>query len=193
MADIDRSPQCDWSKTGLTIEALVREYYTYVLRLANTILLETHEAEDAAQETFIAANRALSSYRAEAQVTTWLTAIAVNVCRGHLRKRKILQGLQLVVGGLQVLAGRPVLPEEATIQNEADRQLCLEINSLDEKHRIPIILRYVQGLTTPEIAAALGISEGTVRSRLYYARHTLSERLGNLNQREESSDESVSS
>ena len=193
VTEYERSTQEAGAVAGLTIEGLLRGHYAYVLRLANSILEDAQEAEDAAQETFIAANRALSSYRADAQVTTWLTAIAVNVCRGHLRRRKIRLGLQLILGGLQVLAGRPVLPEEAAVQNEADRQLWQAVDSLDEKHRLPIILHYVHDLTAPEIAAALGISQGTVHSRLHYAHQKLSERLGSLNRREESIDESVSS
>ena len=193
MTKSDVSQPYDWSTTGLTIEALVQGQYAFVRRLAYSILEDAQEAEDAAQETFIAASRALSNYRGEGQVRTWLVSIAVNLCRDRLRRRKVRQAMQLIFSGLQILAGRPVSPEETVVQNEADRELWQAVDNLDEKHRMPIVLRYGHEMTVPEIAAALGISQGTVHSRLYYARQILSERLGNLHLQEESSDESVSS
>ena len=70
------------------IEALVREYYEYVLRLCLSVLDDATEADDAAQETFISAARDLPGYRGEAEPKTWLYAIAINTCRGRLRKRR---------------------------------------------------------------------------------------------------------
>ena len=69
-------------------------------------------------------------------------------------------------------------PEEAAAQNEAHRQLWQAVDSLDEKHRLPVILRYVHELTVAEIAASLGTNEGTIHSRLHYARKALLDRLG---------------
>ena len=71
------------------IEALVAAHYPYIHRLATSILDDHHEADDAAQDTFIAACRTLDTYRGEANLKTWLTAIALNVCRSRLRKRKM--------------------------------------------------------------------------------------------------------
>jgi RNA polymerase sigma-70 factor (ECF subfamily) len=158
-------------------EALVREYYRYVLRLCLSMLDDSTEAEDAAQETFIAAARNLPGYRGEAEPKTWLYAIAVNTCRGRLRKRRARHRLENSLRAVYSLFQRTADPEQVTIQNEADWQVWQAVDSLGEKHRLPVILRYVHELSTPEIAAILNLSEGTVHSRLHYARQHLYKRL----------------
>ena len=170
------------TETERRLEALVGEYYAYVRRLALTILDDgsaeaSAEADDAAQETFITAHRALAGFRGRASLKTWLTAIAVNACRARLRKRKLRRTLQSTLRGLH-LAQRLASPEETALQNEARRHLWQAVDSLDQKHRLPVILRYVHALTVPEIAASLGTNEGTIHSRLHYARKTLLDRLG---------------
>lgn len=175
-----------------SLEALVGEYYAYIRRLALTILDDgqgdaSAEAEDAAQETFITAHRSLAGFRGRASLKTWLTAIAVNACRGRLRKRRLRQTLQATLQGLH-LARQPESPEETAVENEARRQLWQAVDGLDEKHRLPVILRYVHELSVAEIAASLGASEGTIHSRLHYARKALLDRLEAGD--EEASDES---
>src|SRR5688500_15717779 len=70
------------------IEALVEAHHAEIYRLAHSILDDPYEADEATQDTFIAALRGLKSYRAESSLRTWLFTIAVNVCRGRLRKQK---------------------------------------------------------------------------------------------------------
>ena len=178
---LDRTVTHDTAESAQALESLVREYYAYIRRLALTILDDgsaeaAAEAEDAAQETFITAHRALASFRGRARLKTWLTAIAVNACRARLRKRRLRQALQSTLRGLH-LAQQMASPEEAAAQNEAHRHLWQAVDSLDEKHRLPVLLRYVHDLTVPEIAASLGTNEGTVHSRLHYARKALLDRL----------------
>lgn len=158
-------------------EALVREYYRYVFRLCLSVLDDPTEADDAAQETFIAAARNLPGYRGEAEPKTWLYAIAVNNCRGRLRKRQARHRLENSLRAVYSLFQRTSDPEQVTIQDEADWQVCQAVDSLGEKHRLPVILRYVHELSVPEIAAILNMSEGTVHSRLHYARQRLNEHL----------------
>jgi len=158
-------------------EALVREYYRYVLHLCHSVLDDLAEAEDAAQETFIAAARNLSGYRGDSEPRTWLYTIAVNTCRGRLRKRRSRQRLENSLRVISSLFERTADPEQAAIQDEADWQVWQAVDNLSEKHRLPVILRYVHELSAPEIAAILGLSEGTVHSRLHYARQYLQARL----------------
>ncbi len=165
-----------------SFEALVREQYAYIRRLALTILDDggpdsAAEADDATQETFITAYRSLAGFRGHSSLKTWLTAIAVNACRARLRKRKLRRALYVTLRGLHPTQ-RLASPEETAAQNEVDLQLWREVDSLDEKHRLPVILRYVHELTIPEIATSLGMNEGTVHSRLHYARKILLDRLG---------------
>lgn len=173
----------------IEIESLMRAHYPYIHRLAISILDDESEADDAAQETFIAACRSLERFRGEASPRTWLTSIAINACRGRLRKRKIFQTLQSTLQSLHLLRLAPVSPEESALQSESDRRLWQAVDSLDEKHRLPVILFYVHELSVPEIAAVLGTSQGTVHSRLHYARKKLQTELGNLATQEEASDE----
>lgn len=158
-------------------EALVREYYGYVLRLCLSVLDDANEAEDAAQETFISAARDLPGYRGEAEPKTWLYAIAVNTCRGRLRKRRARQRLENSLRAVYSLFQRSADPEQAIVQDEANWHIWRAVNDLGEKHRLPVILRYVHELSTSEIATVLGLSEGTVHSRLHYARQYLHARL----------------
>jgi RNA polymerase sigma-70 factor (ECF subfamily) len=181
-SSLDRTVTHDTAETAQAFESLVREHYAYIRRLALTILDDgsaeaSAEADDAAQETFITAHRALAGFRGRSSLKTWLTTIAVNACRGRLRKRKLRWALQSTLRGLH-LARQVASPEEAAAQNEAHRHLWQAVDSLDEKHRLPVILRYVHEMTVPEIAASLRTNEGTIYSRLHYARKALLDRLG---------------
>ena len=174
----------------LTIEFLVREYFSYIHRLSFSILDDNSEADDAAQETFIHAHQALSGYRAEAELKTWLSAIAINTCRGKLRKRKTRQVLSSMLQVLHLQRLPSTTPEERILQSEIDRSIWAAVDNLDDKHRIPVILRYVHEFNVPEIARILHLNQGTVHSRLHYARQTLHVQLGHLNPRKEVPDES---
>ncbi len=190
MTRIKRSSQQTAENLELSIEHLVDEYYPYIRRLAFSILDDLHDAEDAAQETFVAAHRSLIGFRDEADPKTWLTAIAVNICRGRLRKRKVRQTLTATLQSLHLIRPSAPSPEQAAIQNEADQSIWQAVDALDEKHRIPVILRYVHELKAPDIARILHLRQGTVHSRLHYARRILHSQLGHLNPQEEAPDES---
>lgn len=158
------------------IDMLVQEHRAYIHRLCLSILNDSDEAEDITQETFVAALTGINQFRGEAHIRTWLSAIAINLCRDTLRRRKSRQTLHTVLQGLHLLNPSPQ-PEETYLQNETHTQLWDAVNALDEKHRLPVILHYAHNLPTPEIAQILGLSEGTVYSRLHYARKQL---LGGL-------------
>jgi len=175
----------------LSIERLVGEYYPYIRRLAFSILDDPHDAEDAAQESFVAAHRSLLGFRDEADPKTWLTAIAVNVCRGRLRKRKVRHTLMAALKSLHLIRHSTSTPEQSAIQNEVDRSIWKAVDTLDDKHRIPVILRYVHELNVPEIARILHLRQGTVHSRLHYARRKLHSQLGHLNPHQEVPDETI--
>ena len=99
----------------------------------------------------------------------WLSTIAVNNCRDRLRKRKRQQANLAEWEFLESCRHKGFSPEEAAIKSESDSNLWALVNNLGEKHRIPIILRYVHDLPIREIAEILRIREGTVHSRLHYA------------------------
>lgn len=160
------------------IETLIREHHAYIRRLVLTILDDGSaaaihaeaEADEAAQDTFIAANRAYSGFRGDASVKTWLTRIAVNQCRARLRKRKSRRRMQAAIRTAHGFEAAARSPEESAVESEMYRRLWRAVDSLGEKHRTPVLLRYVHELSVPEIAASLDLPEGTVHSRLHHAR-----------------------
>lgn len=162
----------------LLYEALMVEYYNFINRLSNSILGDACEAEDAAQETFIKAAAHLGDYQFGTSIKSWLAKIAINICRDKLRRLKTRKRLQDVLKLLswQTVQGSPT-PEEAVIGNERHKIIQTVIDRLDEKHRLPILLRYGQGMAISEIAEVLDVNEGTVHSRLHYAHLQLRDRL----------------
>lgn len=162
-------------------EALVREYYSYIYRLAYSILGDPDEAEDASQETFIHAFASLDRYQVGTNLKSWLSTIAVNLCRDQLRRHRTRQTLQGVLQTVERITRRQSSPEEAALHNEQANTLWQAVKGLDEKHRLPIILRFVHGLPAREIAEILHVSEGTIHSRLHYAIRKLQVKLKDLN------------
>ncbi len=164
--------------TGVTVDEFVRAYQAGVYRLAFSILEDSDEAEDAAQEALVAAVGKLDGFRGDSSLRTWVYAIALNVCRRHLQKRRSGQRLIDVLQSWLHLRGESSpRPEEATLALEAQGDVARAVRTLDEKHRLPVILRYYHDLPVAEIAQMLGISEGTVHSRLFTARERLRVRL----------------
>lgn len=156
------------------IEMLVRQYETGVFRLALSIVGDEAEANEITQETFIAALRSLRSYQEKKSFKAWLYTIALNQSRRYLRKRQILERLCTALTNVfSVDAQKQVSPEEAMIENEKEAAIWNELNKLDEKHRIVLILRYFQELSVTEISQILSVNEGTIHSRLHNARERL--------------------
>ena len=152
----------------------VRAHQQSVYRLALSILDDPAEAEEAAQDALVAALNALDMYRGDSAFTTWLYAITLNTCRTRLRKHRSRDRLLDTLKALFHLNGDGVShPEESAIRTEADEAVARAVNSLDEKHRLTVVLRYFNELSIAEIAQLLDISEGTVHSRLFTARERL--------------------
>lgn len=155
------------------IETLVTTHQTVVYRFALSVLDDAAEADEATQDAFLAALRALETYRGEAAFTTWLYTITLNVCRGRLRQRQTRDRLMNSLQRLFRLTPHTPSPEAATVRQETSDALWQAIMALSEKHRLPIVFRYYHDLPVAEIAAILDISEGTVHSRLNTARERL--------------------
>lgn len=166
--ELERLIQSDQAAGARILEGLVEEFYADLYHLAITILRNHAEAEDAAQESLIIASTRLHQYQPGTNLRAWLYTIVVNICRGNLRKRRTRRAIQklLQVSSPSDVKVRP--PEEAALKNEIEQQLWKAVNALSEKHRLPILLRYIYDLSIREIAQILGINEGTVRSRLHY-------------------------
>jgi RNA polymerase sigma-70 factor (ECF subfamily) len=164
------------------IAQLIGTYQLSVFRLALSVLNDSDEANEAAQDTFIAALRALKSYRETSSFKAWICTIALNVSRSRLRKRKTLERLRNTLTDVfQIQSQGSPTVEEAVIGNEEDAALWKTLQKLGEKQRIPIVLRYYHDLSVAEIAEILNIKEGTVHSRLSIGRERLRAALENQN------------
>jgi len=161
----------------LRTEQLVRQYYPYLVRLVQSIVHDAGEAEDIAQETFIAAMLNIDNETENINYKSWLSKIAVNKARDLLRRRKVRDRWQSIwrVSKRSQTNGR--LPEDIASHNETIQQLWLAVESLNEKHKLPIVLRYGQNLSIREISEVLEIKEGTVNSRLHNAQKQLANML----------------
>ncbi len=151
------------------MEAMVSEYGAPVYRLALSILHDPADAQDAVQDTFMQAAAALHRYQVGTNFRAWLFKIAVNNCRMTHRKRAARWALQQAWESLARLTPRQPGAEAQVVQNETRGELWALVDSLDEKHRLVVVLRLANELTVGEISQVLGVSEKTVYSRLYDA------------------------
>lgn len=156
---------------SLAIERLVQTYQRDVYKLALSILDDADEADDATQEIFLSALRALESFHARASFKTWLFSVAINACRNRLQRRRSRGRLEQILQNL--FQPEQAHPEKEAMQRESDSALWQAVRTLDDKHRIPVILRYYHDLPIAEIAEMLGLPIGTIHSRLNHAREKL--------------------
>jgi RNA polymerase sigma-70 factor (ECF subfamily) len=163
----------------LLAQSLLDHYFAPVHRLALSILGDEAEADDVAQETFITALRRLDRYDPQTNLKAWLSTIAVNLSRDKLRRHKARQRWSdLWHGAQRHSGGRARDVEDGQLARAATAALWSAVNALDEKHRLPVILRYANGYAVREIAAVLQVPEGTIHSRLHHACRKLAVALG---------------
>ena len=158
-------------------EEIVQRYQQVAFRTAYLITGSAADAEDAAQEAFMKAYRALGRFRAGAKLRPWLLRIVANEARNRVRASGRRHTAELRV----VEAFRPgdaaPSPEAVAVDAESRRRLLDHVNALDQDDRLVIASRYMLELDVAETAAALGVAEGTVKSRLSRALIKLRARL----------------
>ncbi len=152
----------------LLAESLLDYYFAGIHRLALSILRDEAEADEVAQDTFINALHHIDRYNPDTNMKSWLSTIAVNLCRDRLRRQKS-RVRWLWAGAHRQSAGQSRNLEARYVRHEANSTLWSSVNALDEKHRLPIVLRYANGLSIREVTDVLSIPEGTVHSRLHHA------------------------
>ena len=147
-------------------EEIVRRYQQLAFRTAYVITGSAAEAEDAAQDGFVKAFRALDSFRTGASPRPWLLRIVANEARNRVRSTQRRLGLELrLAEGFRPGDAAPS-PEAASVAAEDRARLLGLVNALGEEDRLVIATRYFLELSSEEAAAALRIPEGTVKSRL---------------------------
>jgi RNA polymerase sigma-70 factor (ECF subfamily) len=167
----------------LAFEALFVKYRERIYHVANKYVHNEDDAMEVVQDVFIKAYRALDTFKEDANFYTWLCRIAINKSIDHLRARRgrkevsydALEGAD----GKSPEIGRSTesAPEEKAHMKELERAVAEAVDSLPDYHKEVIILNAREDLSYKEIAETLGISTGTVMSRLHYARKALREKL----------------
>ncbi len=146
-------------------EELVRAYQGIAFRTAYLLAGSAADAEEAAQDGFVKAYRALWRFRAGAPFKPWLLRIVANEARN--RRRSAGRRTALALRAAQVPSGEAApSPEAALLDSERRGQLLAALDRLSESDREAIACRYFLDLSETETAAALGVRRGTVKSRL---------------------------
>jgi RNA polymerase sigma-70 factor (ECF subfamily) len=163
-------------------EACARTYCGQMLVVARRILKNEEDANDAVQDAFLSAFKALGQFKGQSRLGTWLHRIVVNAALGLLRRRerhpeKSLEDLLPHFGEGEHQLDPPVpwqAPPDTTVQNQETRALVQRcIGQLPESYRLVLLLRDIEGLGTDETAQALDTSAAVVKTRLHRARQAL--------------------
>jgi RNA polymerase sigma-70 factor (ECF subfamily) len=148
--------------TAAELESIVRHHYDDVWRFCAR-RLGPDLASDAAQETFVTAQKRLKDFEGRSELRTWLFGIALNHCRNLARKRKPEVPVDWLTESAEPMhdgVDRSVVDREA---------LRCALSNLSAEHREVVLLHEIDGLTYQEAADLLGIPVGTVKSRLHHA------------------------
>jgi RNA polymerase sigma-70 factor (ECF subfamily) len=148
-------------------ETLVRDHQQAIFRLAYLLLADASEAEDVAQETFVRAFRALHTFDRERPLRPWLLRIAANLA--HNRRRSVGRYLVALRRSLQSSPEPVTFIGERSGQQWETQTLWQAVRRLGAVEQEVVYLRYFLDLSEAEMAAALGIAPGTVKSRLHRA------------------------
>ena len=162
---------------------LISRHAQSILSLTTRMLGPTADAEDVAQETFVAAYKALSAFKFDSKFSTWLYRIGVNKCTDSLRARHP-ETVSLDAGSDESSVAWEVADEETPHweleQAELAGELDKGIQALPHLYRESFVLRHVEGLGYDEMSAILGVHRDTLKMRVYKARTLLCQSLAHL-------------
>jgi RNA polymerase sigma-70 factor (ECF subfamily) len=169
---------------------LIRPYERTVFLTAVSVLRDSTEAEDAAQEAMIKAYRGLGSFRGDAKFSTWLTTITLNEARSRLRKSARVRVESLDDREQEedytpfLVADWREIPSETLEREELAQQIQSAIEGLPPSYREVFLLRDKEEMSIEEIAQALGVTANLVKVRLFRARMMLQKQLAPYLRRE---------
>ncbi|MBX3732058.1 MAG: sigma-70 family RNA polymerase sigma factor [Verrucomicrobiae bacterium] len=170
-----------WSQQGdiEAFEQLVFRHRDKIFARAMMMMRNEEEALDLSQEAWVKSWQRLQQFHGDSSFATWMTRIVINLCLDQIRRQKkarseSIEQLEEEGGGVERhLPIEAVNPTEGLEKSELRRRIDEAISKLTEAHRVVIVLHEFEGLQYKEIADRVGISIGTVMSRLFYARRRL--------------------
>jgi RNA polymerase sigma-70 factor (ECF subfamily) len=169
------------SGDGAAFELLMRRHNRRLYRIAISVLRNAADAEDALQESYLAAYRAIGSFRGDASLATWLSKLVMNHCLARKRKAQRRDNIVAIVPeDSEEEAIAPIefdTPDRALVRAELRELLENKVEQLPEAFRTVFMMRCVEELTVEETADLLSIPEATVRTRHFRARSLLRESL----------------
>lgn len=166
----------------IAIRTIVRRHNQRLFRIARSVMRNDADAEDVVQASYVKAFTHLDSFRGDAQLSTWLTRIALNEALGRLRRQRPTTGIEQIdienrSGGGQVIlfpsTAPPMDPETEMSRNEVRQILERAVDELPVAFRAVFVLRDVEGMSVEETAAHLAIKPETVKTRLHRARRLM--------------------
>lgn len=171
MEEIELITRVKAGDTG-AFTTILENYQRAVYNLCYRMLGNSGDAEDAAQETFIRAYRALHRYDSNRKFSTWILSIATHYCIDQLRKRRLQTISMDAVPYLHVPDTNPG-PEGSMLLDERQQEVQDLLTNLSEVDRAAIVMRYWYEFSYDEIAETLGLTNSAVKSRLHRARRSL--------------------
>jgi len=168
------------------LQRLMRRYNQRLYRTARSILRDDAEAEDTVQESYLLAYKAMSQFRGDAKLSTWLVRIVANEALGRLRRRSRRAELIQLSGTNDHIGDDPEInmtdttaeqPEDAVMRAQMRVLLEAKIDQLPDAFRTVFVLRAVEEMTVEEAGACLGVAPATVRTRYFRAKGLLRESL----------------
>jgi RNA polymerase sigma-70 factor (ECF subfamily) len=167
------------------VETLFRRYQRPLFQTALRVLGNTEDAEDALQDGLLSAYRNLRRFEGRSQFSTWLTRIVINAALMRRRSAKARPAVSLdetpredELPATERFADNGPTPEQVFANTEIREMISENLDELSPLLRTAFVLREVQGYSTGEAAKKLGVTENTLKARLWRARHQLAERLG---------------
>ncbi|MCH5286678.1 MAG: sigma-70 family RNA polymerase sigma factor [Christensenellaceae bacterium] len=157
------------TERSAALEHLMQAYGSGIKRFCTLQLKDPFQAEDAAQDTFVKAWKALDTFRKEGSEKAWLIRIAVNVCRDYQRTGWFRHTERRVTPDS--------LPEQGQDAHFPDGEVSRAVGALPQKLRMTVLLRYYEAMTIGETADALGVSHATAKRQLKKANEILRRKL----------------
>jgi RNA polymerase sigma-70 factor, ECF subfamily len=157
---------------------LFEAYKDRVFSIACYSLGDESAADDVTQQIFVKLFSRIGQFRGESEFTTWLYRLVINSCLDERRRRRRFLPVEEFTPMTRAVHTKPA--ETRYERREIAGSVRVAIGGLKPKMRLPILLKYIEGLSYEEMAAVLGCSKGTVASRLNRAHKALAKKLGHL-------------